>query len=159
MPEKALRTDSRLFHAVLREDLAAARAALESGIPPDLLGKDGLAALHSATGNPDMVLLLLESGCPVDVRSDEDATPLMNAAQAGDFEMSRQLLDYGANPNAADHRGFIALHRAAERGHFEVAEILLARGASPEPEAQGYTALSLASLTKQPKLIALLRRG
>lgn len=156
MPEKGLRTDSRLLHAVILDDLPAARAALDNGIPPDILGIQGLTALHCTAG-PDLTRLLLERGCPVDVLSDEGATPLMNAAQDGNLETLRLLLNYGANPNAADQRGFTALHRAAERGHFQVAEVLLANGASPSMEAQGYTALSLAQLSKERKLINLLK--
>jgi ankyrin repeat protein len=91
-----------------------------------------------------MVNLLLERGSPVDVRSTEGATPLMNAVQQGSVEKATLLLDRGADPDAKDSRGFTALHRAAEMGQTQLAELLLRRGAAPSPEAAGHTPRSLA---------------
>ena len=60
----------------------------------------------------------------------------MNAVQGRSIEKATFLLDRGADPNAADKRGFTALHRAAEMGLRELVELLLARHAAPHPSAQ-----------------------
>jgi hypothetical protein len=62
-PEQPLRTYSLLHIAVARGDEARARRFLEAGVPPDLLGRDGLAPLHWALARNDnaMLGLLLES--------------------------------------------------------------------------------------------------
>ena len=62
------------------------------------------------------MVLLLDRGSPVDVRSTQGATPLMTAAQSASADQVRLLLDRGADVNARDGRGFTALHRAAELG-------------------------------------------
>jgi len=77
----------------------------------------------------------------------------MNAAQA---EKAAFLLDQSADPNARDHRSFIALHRAAEMGHLEVARMLLARDASPNIGAQGDTPLSLATKRNHEEMVTLM---
>jgi ankyrin repeat protein len=105
-----------------------------------------------------MLELLIDRGSPVDVRSDEGATPLMNAAQDRSPEKATRLLDRGANPNAADNRGFTPLHRAAEMGHIDVVRLLLDRGANPEVEAQGHTPKSLATMRNETEIVALLSR-
>jgi ankyrin repeat protein len=100
---------------------------------------------------------LLRRGSPIDVRSAEGATPLMNAVQDGDLDRATFLLDHGADPNAIDLRGFAALHRAAESGHKGLVELLLARGAAANVVAEGHTALSLAEQRGRAEICALLR--
>ena len=106
-----------------------------------------------------MLRHLLERGSPVDVRSAEGATPLMNAIQTGTARQVNFLLDHGADPNAADARGFTALHRAAEMGKVDLAKILLARGAVVGVEAQGHTPLSFARTRNHEAIIKLLDRN
>ncbi len=83
--------------------------------------------------------LLIESGAPVDSRwganseMDPDSpaagmvgtTPLMFAADKGEVQMLRLLLDKGADPKATNDAGLTALYFAAERGHLEVVEELV----------------------------------
>jgi ankyrin repeat protein len=99
---------------------------------------------------------LLERGSPVDVRSHQGATPLMNTVQDRSVEKVAFLLNHGADPNAADTRGFTALHRAAEMGLLDVARLLLDRGAFAYPEAHGHTPRSLAEGCGEKAIVELL---
>lgn len=54
---------------------------------------------------------------------------LHEAARNADAAMTELLLAYGADPNAANAKGFRALHYAASKGNAALAELLLARGA------------------------------
>ncbi len=172
MPAKPLRSYSLLHIAVARGDKTAVDMHLNAGMPVDLLDADGLAPMHWAlsaklrklpligTWGDDTLMLghLLERGSPVNVRSADGATPLMNAVQTGSVRQVTFLLDRGADPNAADARGFTSLHRAAEMGKMELAKMLLARGASPDAEAQGHTPISLAEGRNHKSIVELLKR-
>ena len=82
-PRQPLRTDSLLHIAVARGERATVEKLLADGAPMDLLARDGLGLPHWALASvdPGMLEWLLDRGCPVDVRSVERATPLMNAVQ------------------------------------------------------------------------------
>ena len=102
-----------------------------------------------------MLVLLLERGSPVDVRSVEGATPLMNAAQARSVEKVAFLLDRGADPDATDQRGFTALHRAAEMGEREIVQ-LLAEGKSNKEVATMLTISVKTAETHRARIMAKL---
>jgi ankyrin repeat protein len=80
----------------------------------------------------------------------------MNAVQRRSVEMVTFLLDHGADPNAADQRGFTALHRAAEMAELRIVQSLLDHGAFPHPEAGGHTPLSLAQGRDAKEIVKLL---
>lgn len=94
-------------------------------------------ALRTAViyGRTAMVKLLLERvGHPNPVRgTPRGHTPLMQAAQDGNVEYVRMLLDAGADVNAADDDGKTALDMAegwrSSEEHRAVVELLRARGA------------------------------
>lgn len=99
----------------------------------------------------------LDRGACVDVRSDQGATPLMNAVQAASMESTKLLLDRGADANARDGRGFTALHRAAEMGLADIVRLLLDRGATVEVDAEGRTPRSLAEGRDRNDVLAMLQ--
>jgi ankyrin repeat protein len=66
------------------------------------------------------------------------------------------LLDFGADLNAKDDRGFTALHRASEMGHKEIVTLLLENGADKSIVAEGYTALLLAQNREHKEITELL---
>ncbi len=79
------------------------------------------------------------------------ATPyeslVADAAQKGDLDAVRALLQQGADPNAAQPDGLTGLHWAALNDKLGIAEILLYAGATVSPVTRigGYTPLHLAS--------------
>lgn len=73
-------------------------------------------------------------------------TGLHAAAEIGDAELVRELLDHGASLQARDARGDSPLHRAALRLRVAAARLLLARGAHPSARnARGEQPLDLAA--------------
>ena len=103
-----------------------------------------------------ILVLLLERGSRVDVRSDDGATLSMFAVEAENLDQATFLLDHRADIHARDKRGFTASHRAAEFCQLEIAEILLERGASPNSETAGHTPRSLADASGGADMVALL---
>ena len=101
-------------------------------------------ALYYASENGDTLLVdaLLQRGAPVDAPPVNSAgelsyhavhfnSPLQAAAENGDLEIVRMLLEHDP---WVDHRccdGPTALGYAAEAGHREIAKVLLEAGADP----------------------------
>jgi ankyrin repeat protein len=85
---------------------------------------------------------------PPGVRDDENGgfTPLLFAAQQGDVDTARVLLDSGADVNDAAANGASALVIAVHSGHSTLAAFLLERGADANAAGAGYTALHAAIL-------------
>src|SRR5690606_12194430 len=74
-------------------------------------------------------------------------SPVADAAMRGDAETIVQLLQRGADVNAAQGDGMTALHWAAERDNVRMAEVLVAAGADLEPTTRigGYVPLHVAA--------------
>jgi hypothetical protein len=156
-PVQPVRTDSLLHIALARGDKGIAASFLDAGVPFDVLARNGLGLPHWALAGK-LLPWLLDRGCPVDVRSDEGATALMNAVQDRSLHHVRLLVERGADVNAADARGFTSLHRAAEMGELAIAKLLVERGARTDVVAMGKTPRDLAELRGEKPLIALLSR-
>jgi ankyrin repeat protein len=72
---------------------------------------------------------LLERGANVNVRQERGFTPLMSAADNGDYEMAQLLLTYYADVNTRNDKGKSALDIARDKGFGHVESILLQYGA------------------------------
>ena len=110
---------------------------------------DGFTALHFSAffSHPDAAAALLERGADASARARNamEVEPLHSAAAADQLEISRLLLDSGADPNARQEGGFVPLHAAAQNGNAELAKLLLGRGADPALGSNdGKTAESIA---------------
>ena len=64
----------------------------------------------------------------------EDSNVIVAAAQAGNMNGVRALLEFGFPANAQDEQGFSALHWAAWYGHLELTDLLVQKGAPLELE-------------------------
>jgi ankyrin repeat protein len=65
-------------------------------------------------------------------KGDDAQRPLMSAAQSGEGEIVKILLEAGADPNAADDDGETALHVASFYGFAGIVEALLRKGAQAD---------------------------
>ena len=84
------------------------------------------------------------------------AGKLRKAAKAGDVDRVKQLLDAGADINAADVFSQTALHLAALHGHKDVVQLLIDRGAEVNPtDNSGATPMNYAR-SKGHKGVAML---
>lgn len=100
-----------------------------------------------------------QAGLVVDVEQG-GYTALLFAAQRGDVDSARMLLDGGAAVNDAAPDGTSALVIASHSGHGPLAAFLLERGANANASTSGYTALHAAILREDPTLVkALLSHG
>ncbi|KPM10319.1 ankyrin repeat domain containing protein 34 [Sarcoptes scabiei] len=88
-------------------------------------------------------------------------TALMLAASHGRVEISKILMDYGADINLQDNDGSTALMCAAEHGHAEVISLLLSQSdCDPSIEDnEGSTALKIALINGHNEIGVLLYAG
>ena len=86
--------------------------------------------LHQAVvkGHKDIVSLLLNKGCPINVVDSEGASVLLFAAQGGHIHMIEMLAEQGLDVNIGDDKGWSPLYAAAACGHLESVRILLRLG-------------------------------
>ena len=90
----------------------------------DLMGQTAL--LYASSGQfPETVKVLLDKGAEPDiVDSNEHFTPLMHAATAGNLDVVKLLITYGADLSMTDVDGDNAESFARQAGHLKVAEYL-----------------------------------
>ncbi|XP_023221662.1 uncharacterized protein LOC111623350 isoform X2 [Centruroides sculpturatus] len=114
-------------------------ASETGGVPPDLkrlmVNKAlGETVLHRAArlGYSEVVLYCLETNyCEVNARDNAGYTPLHECCSRGHVNISRSLLQFGADVNASAAGGIRPIHDAVENDHIEVVRLLLSFGADP----------------------------
>ncbi|XP_072493222.1 uncharacterized protein [Notamacropus eugenii] len=113
----------------------------------DDLDKEKRTPLHlaSANGHPDVVSLLVERKCKINLRDKHYQTSLMKAVQCQQEECARILLEYGADPALMDTGDNTALHYAASGLNTAIAAKLLRHTIDMEAKnKEGCTPLLLA---------------
>lgn len=83
---------------------------------------------------------------------------LLDAAERGDIDEVKHLINEGADVNAKDVYEKTPLHWAAEKGHKEIVEILLKKGADVNgvESFSGMTSLWLAAQNGHESLVEVL---
>eukprot|EP00935_MAST-01C_sp_MAST-1C-sp1_P001719 g1719.t1 len=82
-----------------------------------------------------------------------------DAAEEGDLDMVKQLLQAGQDVNSASDYGATALHKASARGQLPVVRFLLSQGANiTTVHKGGKTALQEAEVNGHTEVVAALRR-
>ena len=87
--------------------------------------------LHQAVmkGHKDIVSLLLNEGCPINIVNSKGESVLHIAALCGHIHMIEMLAEHGMDVNIGDHKGTSPLHYAANWGQLESVRTLLGLGA------------------------------
>jgi len=92
------------------------QALIDGGANPNQISR-GLHPLHEAAGgdwgSPTSARVLLRNGAEVDPRNEEGQTPLMIAAELGEPEVVRVLLEFGADRTLRDNYRKTAVDYAA----------------------------------------------
>jgi ankyrin repeat protein len=162
----ARRTDLDVFEACCVGDvtrvrqLLAAEPSVLNAVSPDGFSPLGFSAFF---GHVELLRELLSHGADVHAasRNPMRVQPLHSAAAQADHgkatELSRQLLQAGADPNARQQGGYTPLHEAAHSGKLALIALLLAHGASSSRKNdQGQSALELARARGDAEALRLL---
>ena len=99
-------TSYRAAQAMIkRGDETALRAALDSGLDPNLKNENGwsLLMLAAVEGSQALAELLLQRGALVESRNSHDETALSLAAQRGQIPLLKLLLHHGAGKDCKPH--------------------------------------------------------
>ena len=116
----------------------------------------GMAA---AMGNRTQVRLMISRGTSINVRDEEESTPLIAACITRDADFVTWMLDLGADVSARDRDGITPLLSAISENQPDVIDVLLRRGADPRASAYGETALDSARKRGDPRIIALIEEA
>ena len=86
--------------------------------------------LHQAAleGHKNVIALLLNEGCPIDIKDSDGLTALNYAANFGQVDVIEMLVNRGLDVNTLDNQGNTPLHRAAGTGQVESVHTLLRLG-------------------------------
>jgi len=110
---------------------------------PDTLPQLDQALLAAAIGgNGETIGVLAQAGAGVENRNSTGLTPLMLAAEAGNLDAVKSLLDHGADRDAVDRQGRTAAEIAARKGFSSVSEWIgqmptAVREAAPKSDREG----------------------
>lgn len=86
--------------------------------------------IHVASqGKPEIVKMLIDAKCNVNVQDIRGLTPVHHAAMKGHADIIQILIEAGADVNTQDKNNWTALHCAAYWNHCEAVEVLLNMGA------------------------------
>uniref|UniRef100_A0A2K6NHV9 Uncharacterized protein n=1 Tax=Rhinopithecus roxellana TaxID=61622 RepID=A0A2K6NHV9_RHIRO len=116
-------------------------------------------ALHlaSANGNSEVVKLLLDRQCQLNVLDNKNRTALTKAIQCQEDECALMLLEHGTDPNIPDEFGNTALHYAVYNEDKLMAKALLLHGAAIESKNKhGLTPLLLGVHEQKQQVVKFL---
>lgn len=123
---KARNGDTALMIACYGGNRPAVEALLAKGAQ---VNKTGWTPLHyaAASGNNDIVQLLLDKSAYIDAESPNKTTPIMMAARAGHIMTVKLLLDEGADATLKNDLGMTAIDFARAHNQKDIAEGLTYR--------------------------------
>ncbi len=126
---------------------------VDGGETPTVLNVTALTAAIE-TGNTELVGALIHAGADLVGRG--DLTPLQFAAQVGDPDVVRALLDGGAPPDQPGEDGWTPLMSASFEGFADVVRVLLDGGADPDWKSGRETAITIAAESGYREIVDML---
>ena len=154
--------DTPLHIAASKGDAALVAPLLKSKANTELQNEDGSTPLGIAVRQGDLPLtsLLLDAGADRNAEwiRGADVTPLIVLAAEMSNEVTKALVNAGADLNRADSVGRTALEIAVFRRELELAELLVRKGAKPttRKDPNGNTSLHVAVTNQDEGLVRLL---
>ena len=107
------------------ENIEMTKLLLKNGADVHSQGKSEMTPLH-CTENKDIMKLLFQHGARNELRDKLSFTPLHSAAQEGETDVAKTLIELGADVNCLhEEGGDTPLHIAASHGSSEVVDLLL----------------------------------
>jgi ankyrin repeat protein len=152
-----------LAAAAAADDVERVRA-LVTETQPNTLELQIALAWAAREGGSHAARVLLDAGAPIDGDDGRPAfgwTPLITAVHTGHWQTARDLLAWGADPNAATPDGLTPLIMITDESdddwHVRMVEDLLLAGADPRrTTSNGATALTNALGGGNPRIVARL---
>lgn len=123
---KAFNGNNALMVACFKGNKRAVEALLAKGAQ---VNRPGWTPLHyaAASGNNEIVRMLLDRAAYIDAESPNKTTPIMMAARAGHILTVKLLLDEGADATLKNEQGMSAIDFAEKHNHKDIAEGLAYR--------------------------------
>jgi ankyrin repeat protein/GR25 family glycosyltransferase involved in LPS biosynthesis len=119
--------NSLFMHAALKNNIAMVNRYLEAGAEIDHVFQGNITSLLIAVskGNLELVENLVERGANVNISS-----PLFTSARNGHSEITKFLIDNGANIEALSNNNDNPIFAAVHNGHYQDVKYLLDAGSS-----------------------------
>ena len=124
---------------------------LERGTDPNARNIVGATPLHYAvyySGDPALVVLLIDAGADVNAKTNFGDTPIHWAAAAGHSDVLEQLVTEGAQVNSIGKNETRPIHRAIAHGYPETVKELIRLGADPFAGFKEQSIIALAVAAK-----------
>jgi ankyrin repeat protein len=162
------RSRTPLIVAAFRRQHDAAQALLRLGANPNAHDTDGYDALAIAVSNNDldMVRIMIEGGANVQAKTGFDnGSALITAAQLGQVEIVRALIEAKADIDHPNARGWTALTTAVVAGtggkdHLAIVEALVKAGADGDiKDRAGLKAIDYARRRGYTDMVPILEKA
>ncbi|XP_072509043.1 ankyrin repeat domain-containing protein 26-like isoform X2 [Notamacropus eugenii] len=153
----------KIHKAAAIGDVAKVQQLLLLGLASvDDLDKENRTPLHLACANgyPDLVSLLVERKCKLNLHDNDCQTPLIKAVQCQQEECATILLEHGADPSIMDTHHNTALHYAASGHNIMITAKLLRYKIEMEAKnKEGYTPFLLAVTENNQDMVDLFLKN
>lgn len=153
--------------AAMNSHIGVVNVLLRNNADPNKSGADCWGPLARATYNGHVLIVrdLLEHGAnPNQAEEKNGSTAVFIAAQLGNAEVVKLLLQYNANLDQTTYKGFAPVQVASHYGHVSVVTMLLEHGANPNTRSlfqnntgsNGRTAMYLAAANGLDDVVRVL---
>ena len=154
---------SNYVQAVINNEIDNVKLFIKAGFSASELDELGTPVLSLAVRerHVEMVRTLIKEGALVDITSkDRNYTALMDAAQIGEVEITKLLLEHKANPNIQSKDGQTALILAVGRQDVEIIEMLLKSHSDYNiKDSMGMSSLDYANLFRNEEILKLFDKA